>query len=258
MVWLKGLKPRTSTAVVLLAASLLLIGVVLHIISMSTDYYAELSSSDTKNITPSDRANLIGLGAQVNFGLWRFCVDLKTSNSSTCYKFGTKVNRSSEIIFGRTYFLDTPHWLVSSQVLSIVSVIVAGSGVVSALSWIFTDLRCCVNLLLGVAMCSSVTGGVLVLASDIVFAAKYTIDFYQETGVKGNIFTLDQFHTLDDRLDFGWSFGLDIASGIICILSTVPFLMVSIFKLDKNQRGPGSNRTEELIFVSENDGEPKL
>ncbi|CAL1534488.1 unnamed protein product [Lymnaea stagnalis] len=249
MVWLKGIKPKTPTAVVLVGTGLLLIGVVLHIISMSTDYYAALSASDTKDAAT-------GEAPQINYGLWRFCVELK-SNETSCYTFGTVVkNKSSPSVFTTSNLLDTPQWLVSSQVLSIVSVIVAGSGVVAAISWIFTDLGCCVNLLLGVATCSSVIGGVLVLASDIVFAAKYTVDFYQDIGVQRNIFSSAQFKTLDDRLDFGWSFGLDIASGILCILATIPLLMISIFKLDTKQRR--SSKNDELIFVSESAGHDRL
>ncbi|KAH9523804.1 hypothetical protein Btru_047077 [Bulinus truncatus] len=178
--------------------------------------------------------------------------------------------------------LEQSYWLQSAQALSIVGVILSGAGVVAAVAWLFTDLYRCVNLFLVASVTSAVIGGVLILSSDITFAAKYSIEFYHNRWSNDIYFTLPQTSTalptptpermayeiaaFDRVMGVAWSFALDIAAGSLCIVSALPLLLVSMAVIDR----PDTNKTssasdtrrlsvpENMEFVKVIEGEVKL
>ncbi|XP_055869397.1 uncharacterized protein LOC106073014 [Biomphalaria glabrata] len=268
MTTLLKLKPKGSVILVAIGGTLLLIGVVLHIISMSTDYFAILKDADAKYVatnvtrryTPD---NLTGVDTELRFGLWRLCVgsaSLSQKAQSQCYAISAN---GTDVIL-------SPYWIQSAQVLSIVGVIVAGSGVISTIAWILNDLAKCVNLFLVVSVTCAVIGGILILSSDITFAAKYSIDIYH-SHVNNIYFTTSasavqqafEIAALDFFLDVGWSFALDIAAGSLCVLSAVPMLLAAIVTSRKSPAASSSTKSkksdlERLEFFRASEGDTRF
>ena len=113
--------------------------------------------------------------------------------------------------------------------------------------------------------------GILILSSDITFAAKFSVEPYYIVGNK-IYFTPSssdparialEIGTLDKLLDVGWSFALDIAAGSICVLSSLPLMVVSVWTARTARKKPSTkaqrNRTSKnQVFARTREGSTQL
>uniref|UniRef100_A0A0B7A2K7 Uncharacterized protein n=1 Tax=Arion vulgaris TaxID=1028688 RepID=A0A0B7A2K7_9EUPU len=201
---------------------LLIIVLVLHGICLSMPYYAEAPElgralSDIRDLE-SYRAYYPNMDTK--YGFWEICVNMK--GSTKCYSFGLKEDASSNTF-------KAPDWVIACQVLSIIGLTI---GAIALIFCIFFLKFSKTFLLVACSICS-ITGGIIIIIADVVFAGEKSIKFFFQSDQMNFTFGSPKDKYLvaaDDAFQYGWAFGLDIATGIMCILIGILFVILSVLR----------------------------
>ncbi|BFZ21919.1 hypothetical protein BsWGS_24958 [Bradybaena similaris] len=229
---------RSHTAFLIFGCVLLLLTLALHAILLAMPYHAQAADIGVHLANKTDLGTYIAFypNMDARYGFWRLCMVMY--GDTACYNFGLQEDVNSST-------MEAPAWVIVCQALSI-----AGLGV-SVLSVVFCLMWLCLTSihLLVIGSASAIIGGIIIIVANIVFATEKSMLFVFKSNQMTNIFGHQEdkyLITTNNSFDYGWGFGVDIATGGVSVLVGILFALLAgtikrdsvlISKYEMNMRG---------------------
>jgi hypothetical protein len=214
-----------QVSLVVLSSLLLIAMLVLHGICLSFPYYAEGTNMGGHLSIRTDLSSYRAYypNMNVHFGFWKMCFNVYTRIS--CYSFGLEEDTNTSTV-------KAPDWVIVCQALSIIGLIVGALGLGLSLLWLCVSSR----RLLVAGSVATILGGITIIIADIVFSTEKSVKFVmQDSQVVPTFGSVAEKYLLDvdSSIQYSWNFGLDLATGIACVLIGALYaLCVSLTRSD--------------------------